>query len=60
MKIRAMVAEDYERVAALWNSIEGFGIRSIDDSREGVTRFLRRNPGISVVAQEDDRIVFAR
>ena len=34
-------------------------MRSIDDSREGVTRFLERNPGISVVAVEDDHIVGA-
>ena len=31
---------DYEAVHALWMSIHGFGIRSIDDSREGVERFL--------------------
>ena len=37
--------------------IRGFGIRSIDDSREGVERFLKRNPTTSVVAVEDDRIV---
>nr|MBQ8251907.1 GNAT family N-acetyltransferase [Lachnospiraceae bacterium] len=57
--IRAMQIEDYEQVYALWKSIKGFAIRSIDDSKEGVERFLERNPGISVVAQEDDRIVGA-
>lgn len=31
--------------------------RSIDDSREGVERFLRRNPTTSVVAEEDGKIV---
>ena len=35
-------------------TIHGFGIRSIDDSEEGVVRFLRRNPGLSVVAVNDD------
>jgi ribosomal protein S18 acetylase RimI-like enzyme len=48
--IRAMTIEDYDNVYALWQSIDGFGIRSIDDSRDGVARFLRRNPGLSVVA----------
>ena len=38
-------------------SIKGFGIRSIDDAREGVERFLSRNPSTSVVAVEDGRIV---
>lgn len=37
--------------------IKGFGIRSIDDSREGVRRFLKRNPTTSVVAVEDGKIV---
>lgn len=57
--IRAMEVEDYEQVRALWMTIKGFAIRSMDDSREGVERFLKRNPGISVVAVEDGKIVGA-
>ena len=57
--IREMTIEDYEAVKALWLSIKGFAIRSIDDSKEGVTRFLNRNPGTSVVAVEDGKIVGA-
>ena len=49
--------EDYEGVYALWMTIKGFGIRSIDDSRIGVERFLKRNPTTSVVAVEDGKIV---
>lgn len=51
--------EDYGQVRELWNSIKGFGIRSVDDSREGVERFLKRNPATSVVAIEDGRVVGA-
>ena len=57
--IREMTIEDYEGVKALWLSIKGFAIRSIDDSEDGVTRFLNRNPGTSVVAVEDGKIVGA-
>lgn len=57
MVIREMTMEDYEQVYCLWKKIRGFGIRSIDDSREGVKRFLKRNPTTSVVAEEDGRIV---
>lgn len=57
--IRSMTLNDYENVHALWMRIKGFSIRSIDDSQEGVERFLKRNPGISVVAEEDGRIVGA-
>lgn len=57
--IRAMTLNDYEKVYDLWTKIKGFAIRSIDDSKEGVERFLNRNPGISVVAEEEGRIVGA-
>ena len=57
--VRAMTLDDYENVHALWMRIKGFSIRSIDDSKEGVERFLKQNPGISVVAEEDGRIVGA-
>ncbi|MEE1085586.1 MAG: GNAT family N-acetyltransferase [Schaedlerella sp.] len=55
--IRAMKIEDYDQVYALWMTIKGFGIRSIDDSKIGVERFLKRNPTTSVVAVEDGKIV---
>ncbi|MGN0143281.1 MAG: GNAT family N-acetyltransferase [Roseburia sp.] len=57
--IRVMTMEDFDEVHALWMSIHGFGIRSIDDSREGVERFLRRNPTTSMVAVADGKIVGA-
>lgn len=57
--LRVMTIEDYDQVYALWKQIRGFGIRSIDDSREGIDRFLKRNPKTSVVAIEDERIVGA-
>ena len=57
MTIRTMTIEDYDGVYALWMTIQGFAIRSIDDSRVGVERFLRRNPTTSVVAVEDGRVV---
>ena len=59
MTIRTMVIEDYDKVKALWMTIHGFGIRSVDDSREGVGRFLKRNPTSSVVAEEDGEIIGA-
>ena len=57
IKIRAMKIEDFDQVHALWMKISGFGIRSIDDSREGVERFLKRNPDCSVVAEKDGQII---
>ena len=57
MEIRTMKIEDYEGVYKLWMSIKGFAIRSIDDAREGVERFIKRNPDTSVVAVENGEIV---
>ncbi len=59
MNIREMKIEDYHKVYALWKMIKGFGIRSVDDSKEGIERFLKWNPGLSVVAEENDEIVGA-
>ena len=55
--IRTMTIDDYQDVHDLWMNIKGFGIRSVDDSREGVEIFLKRNPTTSVVAIEDGKIV---
>lgn len=55
--VRIMCPEDYEDIFTLWKKIKGFAIRSMDDSKEGVTRFLTRNPNTSVVKVLDGRIV---
>ncbi len=55
--IREMKCQDYDGIYALWKTIKGFGMRSVDDSREGVERFIRRNPTTSVVAEADGKIV---
>ena len=55
--ILPMREEDYDAVRALWMSIRGFGIRALDDSREDVVRFIRRNPTTSVVAKLDGKVI---
>lgn len=55
--IRVMKPEDYTQVYHLWLRIQGLGIRSIDDSRENIERFIRRNPNTSFVAEADGKIV---
>ena len=54
-----MTVEDYDKVYALWLSIKGFGMRSMDDSREGIEAFIRRNPNTSAIAVEGDEVVGA-
>lgn len=57
--IRVMTLDDYEKVYALWMTIHGFAMRGIDDSKEGVARFLRRNTTTSMVAYMDGELVGA-
>ncbi|MDR2042865.1 MAG: GNAT family N-acetyltransferase [Clostridium sp.] len=56
-EIRPLAVTDYEGLYDLWKTIKGFGLRSLDDSREGVTRFLERNPGMSVAAVSGNQLV---
>ncbi len=57
VQILPMTEKDYDAVRALWMTIRGFGIRALDDSREDVVRFIRRNPTTSVVAKADGRVI---
>lgn len=59
LTIRVMTMDDYEDVYALWMGIHGFGIRSVDDAKEGVARFLKRNPTTSMVAFAGEELVGA-
>jgi ribosomal protein S18 acetylase RimI-like enzyme len=57
MQIRLMDAADYDKIHVLWQTTAGMGLRSLDDSREGIERFLKRNPTTSFVAVDDGQIV---
>lgn len=59
LTIRVMTLDDYEKVYALWMTIRGFAMRGIDDSKEGVARFLHRNPTTSMVAYIGEELVGA-
>lgn len=57
--IRTMTMEDYDAVYQLWISTPGMGLNDLDDSREGIGRFLKRNPDTCFVAVKKDHIVGA-
>ncbi|MGC9393932.1 MAG: GNAT family N-acetyltransferase [Anaerolineae bacterium] len=58
MQIRAMTIRDYDAIIALWQSVDGMGLTEAD-SREGVGRYLARNPGTSFAAWDGDLLVGA-
>jgi N-acetylglutamate synthase len=58
MRLRVFTMDDYDAAYALWQSVEGIGL-SEADTRDNIAQFLRRNPGLSFVAEEDGRLVGA-
>lgn len=57
MNIRIMTIADYDNVYALWLSCKGMGLNNLDDSREGIARFLKRNPDTCFVAEDGGNTV---
>lgn len=57
MQIRKMTINDYDDVYALWMSCTGMGLNNLDDSRDGIDRFLKRNPETCFVASDNNEII---
>jgi len=55
--IREMKRTDYEQAFQIWKEIEGMGMRSLDDSYEGIEKFLARNPSTCFVAEEAGDVI---
>ena len=58
IEIREFTLEDYDPVYALWKASDGIGL-SDADSKEGIKRFLTRNPGLSYIAVQNNQVVGA-
>ena len=56
---RLVTIDDYDDLLKLWNSTEQSrrALNPIDDSRDGIERYLRRNPNTCFAAVKDDRII---
>lgn len=57
MQIRKMTINDYEGVYQLWTDTPGMGMRSVDDSKEGIAKYLDRNPETCFVAESENKIL---
>lgn len=57
IKIRVMNINDYDGVYDLWINTPGMGLNLTDDSREGIDKYLKRNPTSSFVAEDDGKVV---
>ena len=54
--VRPVVIGDYDEIYALWNSTDESrrALNTVDDSREGIERYLKRNPRTCFLALADD------
>lgn len=57
MVIRKMTIEDYDSVYEMWLNTPGIGMNHLDDTKQGIEKFLRRNPETCFVAEKDNRII---
>jgi ribosomal protein S18 acetylase RimI-like enzyme len=56
LQIREMTPGDYERAVGLWQESEGVRLTEAD-TREAIARYLERNPGFSLIAEAEGRLV---
>ena len=57
--VKKVTIEDYDQIFDLWNSTEQSrrALNPVDDTREGIGRYLKRNPNTCFAAVKDGRIV---
>jgi len=57
MIIKTMTINNYEESYKLWSNTEGMGLRTLDDSKEGILTFLIRNPNTNYICKINNEIV---
>jgi len=57
MTVRTMTIGDYGQVYALWLNTPNMGLNNLDDSKEGIAKYLARNPSTCLVAEKDGQII---
>ena len=57
--VRLVIPEDYDAIYELWNSTEQSrrALNPVDDSREGIARYLARNPNTCFAAGREGKII---
>ena len=58
-EIRFVTIDDYDNLFELWNSTEQSrrALNPVDDSREGIDKYLKRNPSTCFAAVKDRKII---
>jgi len=57
--VRQVTIDDYDAIYELWNSTEQSrrALNPVDDSREGIERYLKRNPNTCFAAVKEEKII---
>lgn len=58
-EIRLVTIDDYDAIYGLWNATEQSrrALNPVDDSREGIDRYLKRNPNTCFAAVDGDKLI---
>ena len=54
-----MKSADYPAIYELWLHTSGLGLNNVDDSAQGIDRYLKKNPSTCFVAEDGNEIVGA-
>jgi ribosomal protein S18 acetylase RimI-like enzyme len=52
-----MTIDDYDQVYTLWLNTPNMGLNNLDDSKNGINKYLVRNPNTCFVAERDGQII---
>ena len=59
INIRVMTIQDFDQIYNIWINTPGMGLNTTDDSKEGIEKYLNRNPTTSFVAEDNGKIIGA-
>lgn len=57
VSIRKMTIADYDSAYALWQSVPGMNLASLDNSERGIAKVVNRNPDLCFVAIDQATVV---
>lgn len=57
MIISIMTINDYEELRQLWIDTPGMGLNEIDDTKEGIAKYIKRNPNTCFIAREGEELI---
>ncbi|MFT8995107.1 GNAT family N-acetyltransferase [Lentilactobacillus hilgardii] len=57
VRIRKMKVTDYAAAYALWESVPGMNLASLDNSEQGIARVINKNPDLCFVAVDGEKVI---